>query len=182
MGKKTKKAAQAEGLATEQSTKKQAKKETQTENEEGVPPTIFEATKSELFAQSQDVVPSTELSPESNQDQAVIQPAPKPKVSKRPYIQDVESLLEAGTHSRAEIIAFVLEKYPTVTKGGIQTFVTDLRNPKYCHFKDRKVVLYGSEGKLIFEDKIPATEATKPQEAASNEGQTTGESVELPAE
>ncbi len=157
--------------------------ETQTENHESVPPTIVETTESELFAQEQEVVPSTELPPESSQAQPVVQPASKPqRVNKRPYIQDVQGLLEAGTHSRAEIISFVLQKYATVSKSGIQTFVTDLRNPKYSHFKDRQVVLYGSSGKLIFADKVPAKEVAKPVEAASSDAQPTETPTEQPAE
>lgn len=188
MAKKTKKQQQAEGQTTGQIKKEKESMETQTENQEAVPPTIVETTESELFAQGQEVVPATELPPESNQNQPVVQPESKPqRVNKRPYIQEVQGLLESGTHSRAEIIAFVLQKYPSVSKGGIQTFVTDLRNPKYSHFKDRKVVLYGSEGKLIFEDKVSAieapsqSEAATPVEAASNDTEPTEVPAEQPA-
>jgi len=183
MAKKTKKQ-QVEGQATVQTKKEQQSMETQTESDEAVPPTIVETTESELFPQSQEVVPARELPPESNQNQPVVQPVSKPaRVNKRPYIQDVQGLLESGTYSRAQIIAFVLEKYPTVAKGGIQTFVTDLRNPKYSYFKDRPVVIQGSSGKLIFADKVPAIEEATPVEAVSNDAQPTEPTqVEQPEE
>ena len=97
---------------------------------------------------------------------------PKERINKRPYISYVEECLENGTYTRKEIIDTVLEKFPTVVRGGIQTFVTDLKNPKYNHFKER-VVATNAEGKLQFQDKVPVPEVIPEQEV---------EPSELPAE
>ena len=64
---------------------------------------------------------------------------------------------------RKEIIQRVMETFKGVRLGGIQTFVTDLKNPKYSHFKDRRVVV-SPKGKLIFEDKLASVEETPPTE------------------
>jgi len=83
-------------------------------------------------------------------------PAPKPKVNKRPYITLVTEHLEVGDFDRKELVKLVLAEFPTAKKGGIETFLTDTLNPKYSHFKERKVSKT-ADGKLIFTDKlIPA--------------------------
>ena len=139
--------------------------------EENVPATIVDSSEEQLFAGqqgTQEVV--TEKSGEK----------PASKLSKRPYIEFVAECLEKGIYDRKELIAAVLEKFPTVSKGGIQTFVTDLRNPKYSHFRDRKVVLYGNQGKLIFEDRISAKAEIQPE--AISEDVPSNEPTEKPAE
>ncbi len=127
---------------------------------EVIPSTIVEGSEVEVFGSTQEV--TTEVAPVETPvvqaveetAQPVEQAAPKPpRVSKRPYIDDVASLLETGTHDSKEIVKFVLEKYSEVKKGGIQTFVTDLKNAKYRHWKDRPVVVNAS-GKLQFSDKV----------------------------
>jgi len=144
--------------------------ESQEPNGESIPPTIVAAAQSEVFSEiqtdSQEVV--NELPAEK--------PAPKPKVSKRPYIPDVEILLSAGTHTKPQILAFIQEKYPTVSKTGASTFLTDLLNEKYRYWKDRAVVKL-ADGKLQFADRVPAATETPEPEA-----QPTGEPGETPAE
>lgn len=134
---------------------------------EVVPSTIVEGSEVEVFGSTQEG--TTEVAPvETPIVQAVeqiAQAAPKPpRVSKRPYIARVCELLEAGTHDAKEIVALVLVEFPEVKKGGIQTFVTDLKNPKYRHWKDRAVVVNGS-GKLQFEDTVVKVEAEPAPEA-----------------
>lgn len=77
----------------------------------------------------------------------------KERVSKRPYIDFVKEHCEIGDCTGKELLALILEKYSTVTKSGAQTFITDLKNIKYCHFKPRAVVQQ-ENGKLIFQDKV----------------------------
>src|SRR5208337_4331484 len=99
-------------------------------SEEQTPATIVESSEEQLFdaqEQPREVAQSEE------------KPAPKPKVSKRPYIADVEVLLNAGTHTKPQILALIMEKYPAVSKGGASTFLTDLMNEKYRHWKERLV-------------------------------------------
>lgn len=137
MSKKTKKAAEQEGPA-------KVEGQGVSNGEEHVPATIVESSQEQLFS-------SQKGTQEGLAEKSGEKPAPRP--SKRPYIDFVRECLENGTYSRPELIAAVLEKFPTVSKGGISTFATDLRNVKYSHFRDRKVVLF--QGKLIFEDRIP---------------------------
>lgn len=92
--------------------------------------------------------------------------APKPpKVSKRPYISLVEEHLELGDRDKKELLALIMERFPTISKNGASTFLTDALNPRYSHWKDR-VVSKTIDGKLIFADKIeePALDV-KPAEA-----------------
>jgi len=87
---------------------------------------------------------------------AVEQPVVKIKVDRRPYIAWVEKQLEAP-RDRKELLKQILVKWPEVSKGGAQTFLTDLLNPKYTHWKDRPVVKL-ADGKVVFADKAPAPE------------------------
>jgi len=52
------------------------------------------------------------------------------------------------------MLEFIMEKYPGVSKSGASTFLTDLLNPKYSHWKERGVVK-SETGKLVFKDKVP---------------------------
>ena len=97
--------------------------------EETVPSTIVEGTEQEVFANPEAQVEVTQAAVEQTTQPE--QAAPKARVSKRPYIARVCELLEAGTHDAKEIVALVLVEFPEVKKGGIQTFTTDLKNPKY---------------------------------------------------
>lgn len=91
------------------------------------------------------------------QSEVTIKPA-KEKKNARPYISFATEALEEGLYTRAELIEEVLRRYPTVSKGSIQTFVTDLKNPKYSFFKDRAIVVQ-ADGQLIFADVVSAREA-----------------------
>ena len=115
-------------------------------NGEVVPPTIVDAGAEEVF-------PSQEETQETAKEQAEEKPASKPKVSKRPYIADVEILLSAGTHTKAAMLEFIMGKYPQVSRGGASTFLTDLMNEKYRHWKQRPVTKT-PDGKLVFADRI----------------------------
>lgn len=127
-------------------------------NEEHAPPTIVEAGMEEVFPSQAEGIQ------EVGTEQTAEKSAPKPRVSKRPYIADVEILLNAGSHTKKEMLAFILEKYPTVSKGGASTFITDLCNIKYNHFKSRVVVKL-ADGKLQFADMVPAATDTPAPEA-----------------
>ena len=147
--KKAKKAADHESPAQVEAEQVQEQVESQeVGNGEQTPATIVESSAEQLFA-------SQEQPQETAKEQAEEKPASKPKVSKRPYIQDVGILLSAGTHTKPQILALIMEKYPQVSKGGASTFLTDLLNEKYRHWKDRPVVKT-PEGKLIFADRLEA--------------------------
>src|SRR5208337_1032197 len=119
--KKSKKAADHESPAQVEAEQVQEQVESQEVNGDVVPPTIVDAGAEEVF-------PSQEEAQETAKEQAEEKPASKPKVSKRPYIADVEILLNAGTHTKPQILALIMEKYPAVSKGGASTFLTDLMN------------------------------------------------------
>lgn len=108
-------------------------------------------------------------------------PAPKPRVNKRPYISLVESHLELGDLDRKSLLELVLKEFPAVTKGGITTFITDLKNPKYSHFKPRVAVEHPTTKKFLFADKlIPAViVAEQGQEVEQTETQLS--EAEVPA-
>ena len=174
MSKKTKKSPMAEN---QESTNQTA--------EETTPSTIVEASEAEIFAtqgESQDAVDTTESEGQvvegpvaATEGEAVEKPAPAKKelVSKRPYIALVEAHLELGDLDKKELLALIMEQFPTVSKNGASTFLTDALNPRYSHWKDR-VVSKTIDGKLIFADKIEPlpedftaqAEATQPEQAA----------------
>lgn len=79
-------------------------------------------------------------------------PAPKPRVNKRPYIALVTQHLEAGDMDRKELATLVMNQFPTVKKGSIETFLTDCLNPRYSFFKDRVVIKHA--GKMVFADLV----------------------------
>jgi hypothetical protein len=150
------------------SKKKAAQQNVSTVEENVIPATIVEGSEEQVFAppvEGQEVVTSV-----------VETPAPevkKERINRRPYIQFVQESLEDGVFTRKEIIEEVMKRFPATRLGGIQTFVTDLKNPKYSHFKDRKVVQQAN-GKLIFEDKLASVEETPPTEVVvPEEVQTT---------
>jgi hypothetical protein len=127
-----------------------------------IPATIVESTEAEIFAEQtegQEVVNSTveetvAAAEGVTSTQPAEQPAPKPpKVSKRPYISLVEEHLELGDLDKKELLALIMEQFPTISKNGASTFLTDALNPRYSHWKDR-VVSKTIDGKLIFADKI----------------------------
>jgi hypothetical protein len=154
--KKSKKAANQENPA---------QVEGQEVNGEVVPPTIVDAGAEEVF-------PIQGKNQEAATGQTEEKTAPKPRISKRPYIADVETLLNAGTHTKQEMLALIQEKYPKVSRGGAATFLSDLMNEKYRHWKDR-AVMRKQDGKMVFADRI---------EAPAPEAPPTGEPGEKPEE
>ncbi len=102
----------------------------------------------------------------------------KPKVNRRPYIAFVEISLETGEFSKKELLEKIMVAFPHCSKGGVNTFLTDLKNPKYRHWKDRAVTVLNE--KMIFEDKIPTPEEAAIVEQA--ELATDGGDAERPAE
>jgi hypothetical protein len=69
-----------------------------------------------------------------------------------------------------------MEKYPQVSKGGASTFLTDLCNIKYNHFKPRAVVKL-ADGKLQFADMVRAA-----TDMPESEAQPTDEPLDKPSE
>ena len=134
---------------------------TAVEGQETIPATIVEGTEQQVFTdkiEGQEVVNTTVeetvAAAADTTTQPAEQPAPKPpKVSKRPYISLVEEHLELGDLDKKELLALIMEQFPTVSKNGASTFLTDALNPRYSHWKDR-VVSKTVDGKLIFADKI----------------------------
>lgn len=131
--------------STQEST---AEAESKEHNGDLVPPTIVEGSAEEVFPnQGQEQPGSHEGKTEQGTEKAV----PKPRVSRRPYIADLEILLAAGTHTKKTMLEFIKEKYPSVNVGGASTFITDLLNVRYNHFKPRVVVRL-ADGRLQFAD------------------------------
>ena len=134
-------------------------------SEESTPATIVEATEAEIFAthtETEEAVVTTEAESQVVENPVVVNasetveppaPAKKERVSKRPYISLVEEHLELGNLDKKELLALIMEQFPTVSKNGASTFLTDALNPRYSHWKDR-VVSKTVDGKLIFADKI----------------------------
>ncbi len=176
MGKKSKKASQAE--AANQAANNQIEEGNQamgsaSQEAENIPATIVEGSEMEVFAGDtetpivQEV--TTEVAP--TQTPEVVVPAEKPvRISKRPYIARVCELLEAGTHDAKEITALVLVEFADTKKSGVQTFVTDLKNEKYRHWKDRAVVV-NAAGKLQFVDKVVPVEVQEEVVTPAEEAQ-----------
>lgn len=139
------------------SKKKAAQQNVSTVEENVIPATIVEGTETEVFAspvEGQEVVSTVVETPPVEK---------KEKINRRPYIALCQEHLEIGDLDRRELIKLVMDTFKEVRLGGIQTFVTDLKNVKYSHFKERKVVL-NAKGKLQFEDKIVPVEETPPSE------------------
>jgi hypothetical protein len=76
-----------------------------------------------------------------------------PRASKRPYLDRVKELLEAGMHTRKELIDLVQKEFPEVKLSAIQTFFTDLRNAKYSQYKPRIAMEHPVSKKFVFADK-----------------------------
>lgn len=134
-------------------------------SEETTPATIVEASEAEIFAtqtETQEAVVTEEAENRvvegpvvGTEGETVEQPAPakKERLSKRPYISLVEEHLELGDLDKKELLALIMEQFPTISKNGASTFLTDALNPRYSHWKDR-VVSKTIDGKLIFADRI----------------------------
>ncbi|MGO9019631.1 MAG: hypothetical protein ACLQVJ_14905 [Syntrophobacteraceae bacterium] len=166
MSKKTKKAQIAENQEGTSETSEENQMEVTNQTiEETTPATIVEASESEIFTthtENHESVNASETESQlvespvvATEGEAVEQSAPakKERVSKRPYISLVEEHLELGDLDKKELLALITEQFPTVSKNGASTFLTDALNPRYSHWKDR-VVSKTVDGKLIFADKI----------------------------
>jgi len=185
MSKKNKKSQIAENQeATNQTSEEHQTEVTNQISEETTPATIVEATEVEVFAdqtEDQEAVIATEAENPvaegpvvASEGEALEQPAPakKERVSKRPYISLVEEHLELGDLDKKELLALITERFPTISKNGASTFLTDALNPRYSHWKDR-VVSKTVDGKMIFADKI---------EEPASDVQTVESQPEQPAE
>ncbi len=94
------------------------------------------------------------------------EPTKKPKKNARPYVPMAKEALEKGLYTRKEFITAIMDAFPEIKKGGVETFVTDLKNPKYCYFKPR-VVVVNADGKLIFAESVqPQEEEAVAEEVA----------------
>lgn len=160
MGKKAKKG-KADNQA--ENTNTQTVEENQVEV---VPATIVESSQEQVFpSQSEELAASAKTESQlvdgpavanEGETQSTEKPAPKQRVNKRPYIEFVVEHLTAGDCTRAELVKLIMEKYTGLSKGGVETFLTDAKNPKYSHFKDRPVIQHTKTGKLIFADCVEA--------------------------
>lgn len=133
-------------------------------SEESTPATIVEATEAEVFSGQTEKHESVSAGEAESQmiggpvietggEAVQSTPAKKERVSKRPYISLVEEHLELGDLDKKELLALIMEQFPTVSKNGASTFLTDALNPRYSHWKDR-VISKTVDGKLIFAEKI----------------------------
>ncbi len=177
MGKKTKKSqveSQVQDNTNQTAEDKQTMEITQTEVEV-VPATIVEGGEEQVFAgQAEAPAISTEgegqvvdgpiLATEGDTQEAD-KPAPKPRVNKRPYIEFVVEHLTTGDCDRKELVKLIMEKFTGLSKGGVETFLTDAKNPKYSHFKDRPVIQHPKTGKLIFADCVEVLAEAQSAEA-----------------
>lgn len=83
-----------------------------------------------------------------------IAPAPPKRKSRRIYLDLAISLLERGSYTHRTLVDAIMEQFPNLNRQTIETFVSDVQNPKYSPIKDRKVVKLPPDGRLVFEDKI----------------------------
>ena len=106
----------------------------------------------------------------------------KPKADRRPYIAFLTEALEQAQDRKA-LLKTIMERWPTISKGGAQTFLTDMLNPKYSHFKDRPIVKL-PDGKVIFKDKAPVVEVVQEVAAEPSPVEVTSEAAtqEIPPE
>ena len=81
----------------------------------------------------------------------VISPTPQKRKTRRIYLEMAIRLLERGSCTHAELVESIMNRFPTLNRETVSTFVSDVQNPKYSPIKDRKVVKQ-ADGTLIFED------------------------------
>jgi hypothetical protein len=172
MARKTKRQqAQAEGQVETQELADSTVEENQIE---AVSATTVERMEEEVFAGQEEryiefveaQVPETQsigepgvaVQPEMTSDGPDEKPAPKgPRSNRRIFVEYVTSMLEKGECDRRALVEAVLREFPSVSKGSITTFLTDVKNPKYSFFKDRAVITHPNTGKLIFADRVEET-------------------------
>ncbi len=180
MSKKTKKA-NGEGNVKENSnqpTEENQSIEITQADVEVVPATIVEGGQEQVFAGKAEVQevatesdsqvvdgPAVASESDTTQAQAAEKPAPKPRVNKRPYIEFVVEHLTAGDCDRKELAKLIMEKFTGLSKGGVETFLTDAKNPKYSYFKDRPVIQHPKTGKLVFADCVEVVAEAQSSEA-----------------
>ncbi len=143
---------------------------------------VKEAVASEATTAEPEIeVTATSTEATSAETSAVQEKPAKQKRNTRPYLDFATDALSQGLYTRKDFVAAILAAFPEMKKGAIDTFVTDLKNPKYCYFKPRLVVV-NADGKLIFEDAVEAAESgqaeTEPIEVA--DGTQTAEVNEPP--
>ena len=92
------------------------------------------------------VVPPQPATPKT-----VISPTPQKRKTRRIYLDMAIRLLERGSCTHAELVESIMNRFPTLNRETVSTFVSDVQNPKYSPIKDRKVVKQ-ADGTLIFED------------------------------
>jgi hypothetical protein len=84
--------------------------------------------------------------------------------SKPPYVEFVRKRLEEGVFDRKEFIAAIMQGFPEVNKGGVETFLSDMESGENnAHFNPRQVINHPTTGKLIFADRVKPEEETKPK-------------------
>jgi hypothetical protein len=188
MGKKSKKSeTQAKGqvMETNNQTAQENNIEVTQVDVESVPATIVESGEAQVFASEhgeQKVSTETESQvvdgPVTGEGDKKLEAGrvPKPRINRRPYIDWVTQHLELGDMERKEMVKEVLKEFPTIKKGGIETFLTDALNPKYSYYKDR-TVLKRENGKLVFADKVEAIKEDPPAAPVPVEAVT---GVEMP--
>lgn len=81
-------------------------------------------------------------------------PVPPKRKSRRVYLDLAIRLLERGSFTHRGIVDAIMEQHPSLNRETVATFVSDVQNPRYSPFKDRKVVKLPPDGRLVFEDKI----------------------------
>jgi hypothetical protein len=77
---------------------------------------------------------------------------PSPKRKSRPvYLELAIQILERGNCTHRGLVESIMTRYPTLNLQTVETFASDVQNPKYSPIKDRKVIKQ-ADGTLIFED------------------------------
>ncbi len=172
MPKKSKKA-EAQTQDANNAAKENVMEVTSTDVQEVVPATIVEASEAVVFhsqTEGQEIAAPAE------------KPASKPRLDRRPYIPFLTEALQQP-QDRKSLLKTIMEKWPTVSKGGCQTFLTDMLNRKYSFFKDRAVIKL-ADGKVVFADKAPIAEKVQETSAEPSpaEAEAPAADVVVPAQ
>jgi hypothetical protein len=75
--------------------------------------------------------------------------AKKERARRRVYISKMVAMIETGDYTHEQILAAVLEEFPTLNRLTVNTVLVDFKNPKYSALKGR-LVKADAEGKLRF--------------------------------
>jgi len=109
-----------------------------------------------FFDSKENCGPVATLSVVSSQPESgkpVTSPTPPKRKTRRIYLDLAIQYLEKGSCTYKGLVEAIMNRFPTLNKETVSTFVSDVQNPKYSPIKDRKVVKQ-ADGTLIFEDKI----------------------------